>query len=198
MTDPEAESALALLRNLGYAVSNVRTIRTYRIEGPAASIPRLTWRVLANDAVELAVQGPLPFDHLGGGQPYRFELIQVPIRSLTDQELVDLSRTGQLALGLAEMKTIQRHFAELGRDPTDCELETLAQTWSEHCSHKTLRGRIAFGGRTIDNLLKQTIFRATHELGCEWLVSVFSDNAGVVRFDEGHDVCFKEIGRAHV
>ena len=28
--------------------------------------------------------------------------------------------------------------------PTDCELETLAQTWSEHCSHKTLRGRISF------------------------------------------------------
>ncbi len=89
------------------------------------------------------------------------------------------------------MKTIQRHFAELGRDPTDCELETLAQTWSEHCSHKTLRGRIAFEGRTIDNLLKQTIFRATHELGCDWLVSVFSDNAGVVRFDDEHDVCFK-------
>ena len=40
-------------------------------------------------------------------------------------------------------------------------------------------------------MLKQTIFRATHELGCDWLVSVFSDNAGVVRFDDGHDVCFK-------
>ena len=77
---------------------------------------------------------------------------------------MDLSRKGQLALSLAEMKTIKRHFAELGRDPTDCELETLAQTWSEHCSHKTLRGRISFRGQTIDNLLKQTIFRATHEL----------------------------------
>ena len=101
VTDPEAESALALLRNLGYAVSNVRTIRTYRIEGPAASIPRLTWRVLANDAVELAVEGELPFDQLGGGQPYRFERIEVPIRALADRELLSLSRTGQLALGLA-------------------------------------------------------------------------------------------------
>ena len=54
-----------------------------------------------------------------------------------------------------------------------------------------MRGRIAFQGRTIDNLLKQTIFRATHELACDWLVSVFSDNAGVVRFDDDHDVCFK-------
>ena len=191
VTDPEAESALALLRNLEFAVSNVRTIRTYRIDGPAASMPGLISRVLANDAVELAVEGELPFDQLGGGQPYRFERIDVPIRALSDLELVSLSRAGQLALGLAEMKTIQRHFAELGRDPTDCELETLAQTWSEHCSHKTLRGRIAFEGRTIDNLLKQTIFRATHELACDWLVSVFSDNAGVVRFDDGHDVCFK-------
>ena len=89
------------------------------------------------------------------------------------------------------MQAIKRHFAELGRDPTDCELETLAQTWSEHCSHKTLRGRISFRGKTIDNLLKQTIFKATHDLGCDWLVSVFSDNAGVVRFDDENDVCFK-------
>ncbi len=102
-----------------------------------------------------------------------------------------MSRSGQLALGIAEMKAVQRHFAELGREPTDCELETIAQTWSEHCSHKTLRGRIEFQGRTIDNLLKETIFRATRELACDWLVSVFADNAGVVRFDDGLDVCFK-------
>jgi phosphoribosylformylglycinamidine (FGAM) synthase-like enzyme len=102
-----------------------------------------------------------------------------------------LSRSGQLALSLPELKAVQRHFAELGREPTDCELETIAQTWSEHCSHKTLRGRIAFRGKTIDNLLKQTIFKSTHDLGCDWLVSVFSDNAGVVRFDPEHDVCFK-------
>jgi phosphoribosylformylglycinamidine synthase subunit PurSL len=191
VTDPEAENALALLRSLNYEVSNVRTIRTYVIDGPANSLPQLIARVLANDAVELAVVGTLPFDHLGEGQPYQFERTLVPLRGLADTELLDLSRNGQLALSVAEMKTIERHFALLGRDPTDCELETLAQTWSEHCSHKTLRGRINFQGRSIDNLLKQTIFRATHELNLDWLVSVFSDNAGVVRFDELHDVCFK-------
>ena len=47
------------------------------------------------------------------------------------------------------MQTIQAHFRDLGRDPTDVELETLAQTWSEHCSHKTLKGRIDFDGRRI-------------------------------------------------
>jgi phosphoribosylformylglycinamidine synthase II len=191
VTDPEAENALALLRELGYEVSNVRTIRTYRIEGPAESLPRLIARVLANDAVELAVEGTLGFERLGQGQAYQFRRIDVPLRGRSDLDLMELSRNGQLALSLAEMKTIERHFAVLGRDPTDCELETLAQTWSEHCSHKTLRGRINFQGRSIDNLLKQTIFRATQELGLDWLVSVFSDNAGVVRFDDLHDVCFK-------
>ncbi len=191
VTDPEAASALELLGDLGYAVSNVRTIRTFRIEGPAAAVPRLIQRVLCNEAVEDAVIGCLPFDRLGLGQPYSFRLAVVPITSLADGELLSLSRTGQLALNLSEMKAIQRHYRELGREPTDCELETLAQTWSEHCSHKTFRGRIAFEGETIDNLLKQTIFGATRELGCDWLVSVFTDNAGVVRFDDDHDVCFK-------
>jgi phosphoribosylformylglycinamidine synthase len=191
VTDPEAASALALLRDLRYPVANVRTIHSYRVAGPAGGLRRLIQRVLANDAVEMAFIGTIPLERLGQGEPYRFERIEVPIRALGECELLELSRRGQLALSLAEMKAIQRHFAELGRDPTDCELETLAQTWSEHCSHKTLRGRIVFQGRTIDNLLKQTIFRATQALGCDWLVSVFSDNAGVVRFDDEHDVCFK-------
>ena len=64
----------------------------------------------------------------------------MPLRDLDDDGLVKLSRDGQLALSLAEMQAIQAHFRELGRDPTDVELETLAQTWSEHCSHKTLKG----------------------------------------------------------
>src|SRR5205085_932497 len=78
----------------------------------------------------------------------------------------------------------------------DVELETLAQTWSEHCSHKTLKGQIDFDGRRINNLLKETIFGATQEirrrLGADdWCVSVFEDNAGVVRFNDRYHVCFK-------
>ena len=191
VTDPEAESALALLRDLGFAVENVRTIRTYKIQGPAENLPRLIGRVLANDAVEQAVIGALPFDRLGQGTSYRFVRVEVPILGKSDAELLDVSRKGQLHFSLAEFRAVEAYFAELGREPTDCELETLAQTWSEHCSHKTLRGRIEFNGRVIDNLLKQTIFGATQRMGSDWLVSVFADNAGVVRFDDDFDVCFK-------
>ena len=111
-----------------------------------------------------------------------------------------LSREGQLYLQLAEMQTIRQHFRELGREPTDVELETIAQTWSEHCSHKTLAGRIAYrdehGERQFDNMLKETIFAATQkireQLGADdWCVSVFEDNAGVVRFDDEFNLAFK-------
>jgi phosphoribosylformylglycinamidine synthase subunit PurSL len=191
VTDPEAESALALLRDLCFAVTGVRTIRTYRVAGSSESLSRLVARVLANDAVEQAVIGALPFDKLGQGRPYRFARIETPILGLDDDALMKLSKEGQLYLSLDEMRTIQAHFATLGREPTDAELETLAQTWSEHCSHKTLRGRVEFDGEVIDNLLKETIFKATTDLNLDWLVSVFVDNAGVVRFDEENDVCFK-------
>ena len=155
VTDPEAESALALLRDLGYAVSNVRTIRTYRIDGPAGALAALD-PARAGQRRRRAGGRSARCRSISSarGSPIDSSRVEVPIRALDDQELCDLSRSGQLALSLAEMKAIQRHFAELGREPTDCELETLAQTWSEHCSHKTLRGRIAFR-RADDRQLAQ-------------------------------------------
>jgi len=191
VTDPEGDSARDLLRSVGLAVDHVRTLRSFRVEGPREALPHLIRRVLSNDAVEQAVVGTFPFDRLGQGTPYAFRKVEVPILGKSDAELSTISRAGQLHFSLPEFRAIGRHFREVGREPTDCELETLAQTWSEHCSHKTLRGRIDYNGEVIDNLLKSTIFAATQELQCDWLVSVFSDNAGVVRFDDEADVCFK-------
>jgi phosphoribosylformylglycinamidine synthase len=154
----------------------------------------------ANDSIEQVVTGPLRLDRLRLGSNYRFELRRVPLRELTDDGLTRLSREGQLYLTLVEMRTIQQHFRELGRDPTDAELETVAQTWSEHCSHKTLAGRIAYrderGSRRFENMLKETIFAATEQLRkqwgpADWCVSVFKDNAGIVRFDDQYNVVFK-------
>src|SRR5579885_850468 len=201
--DPAAQSVAAAAADLGIPVESVRTFRRYY--GPQA-LPEpardtLFRKVLANEAIEQVVEGPLTLEHLSLGSPYVFRLVTVPIRDLDDAALLKLSRDGQLALNLAEMKTIQAHFRELGRDPTDVELETLAQTWSEHCSHKTLKGIIEFTDeagnvRRYDNLLKETIFGATQEIRRrlgkdDWCVSVFEDNAGVVRFDDKHHVCFK-------
>jgi phosphoribosylformylglycinamidine synthase len=193
VTDPEGESAYNLLRDLGYPVRGVRSVRTYRIrEGFVEDqLYPLLRRVLVNDAIEQFHIGDIVLKGLGEGTPYTFKLVNVPIRDMDDEALAKASRAGQLALSLDEMRAVRDHFEALGRDPTDCELETIAQTWSEHCSHKTLRGKVRFRGEVIDNLLKSTIFKATEALDPDWLVSVFKDNAGVVKFDDDHDVCFK-------
>ncbi|MGE5756071.1 MAG: phosphoribosylformylglycinamidine synthase subunit PurS, partial [Planctomycetaceae bacterium] len=98
VTDPEGHSARTILRDLGFDAQDVRTIRTYRIAGPAEALPRLIRRVLANDAVEQAVVGSLPFDRLGQGHPYHFRRVEVPIRAMDDEALRHLSKSGQLYL----------------------------------------------------------------------------------------------------
>jgi phosphoribosylformylglycinamidine synthase len=119
----------------------------------------------------------------------------IDILNADDDKLLKISEQGLLALNFAEMKAIQNYFSRLGRNPTDVELETIAQTWSEHCVHKTFRGLIEYSqeGKTeiIDSLLKSTIMKATREINKPWCVSVFSDNAGIIEFDENYNVVFK-------
>ncbi len=199
--DPVAQSAEPAVQDFGISVDAIRTLRKYWIDGAnEEQLQKIGSRILANDAIEQVVVGPLPFDRLQLGGQYQFQLQTVELDSLDDEGLMRLSREGQLYLQLAEMQTIQQHFANLGRQPTDIELETIAQTWSEHCSHKTLAGRIAYrdenGTRQFDNMLKETIFAATETLrerwgDDDWCVSVFRDNAGIVRFDDQFNLAFK-------
>ena len=199
--DPVAQSALAAIADLGLEAEAVRTFKKYWIgDLPDDKLNLLISKILANDAVEQAIIGPLELERLEVGSSYDFHLVQVPIREMDDEALAELSLKGQLYLSLVEMQTIRAYYRELGRDPTDCELETLAQTWSEHCSHKTLAGRIRYrddrGERAFENMLRETIFAATVEIRRQagpddWCVSVFEDNAGIVRFDDENNVVFK-------
>ena len=66
----------------------------------------------------------------------------IPMRELEEPELGALSRERRAALDLREMLAIQQYFRSVGRDPSDVEFETIAQTWSEHCVHKTFKARI--------------------------------------------------------
>ncbi len=204
--DPVAQSVKKAAGEIGVDVVEVRTFRRYfgRVNIPELDRDLLFRKVLANLAIEQIIEGPIRANHLSVGKPYHFKLITVPLSTLDDAALVKLSKDGQLALTIDEMKTIQSHFLQLKRDPTDVELESIAQTWSEHCSHKTLKGTIDYteiiNGRTVhrryQNLLKETVFGATQtiraNLGADdWCVSVFSDNAGVVKFDDQFHICFK-------
>ena len=191
--DPVEGSTRSAARDLGLSLRTVKTARRYRFTGrlSADELRLIAEKLLANGSIEDYFLGRA--DRALGlpARPYAFSLVTVPLASASPQELERISREGQLWLNREEMLVIQRHFQTKGRDPTDVELETLAQTWSEHCVHKTFKGLIELDGESIDNLLRSTVMRVTEELAKPWCVSVFKDNAGVIRFDEDFNVCFK-------
>ena len=213
--DPVAASTEMAIRDMGIPVREVRTGRSYLIRGkvPRDELERIANRVLANGVVESVHFEPFVPKEFQRGHEYKLNLRHVEIRKLSDEQLQKLSREGHLFLSLAEMKAIQAYYREQGREPTDVELETIAQTWSEHCVHKTLKSAVELevrdeGGtvvetRRYDNLIRDTIFKSTMEImegsgfgvqgsgKKEFCLSVFSDNAGVIAFDETDAVCFK-------
>ncbi|NIA29257.1 MAG: phosphoribosylformylglycinamidine synthase, partial [Actinobacteria bacterium] len=192
VTDLVAQTTLKGISDLGIEdVQNAKTARRYEFIGDLSESEkkRITEKLLMNKVVEHVLQpGSTVFFPALETQ---FKLVHIPILHADDDELQRISKSRDLFLNLEEMQTIQSHFKNLDREPTDIELEMLAQTWSEHCSHKTLTGLIEFNGERIDNLLKQTIFRITSELDLPWCVSVFKDNAGIIEFDDEFNVCFK-------
>lgn len=117
------------------------------------------------------------------------------ILKMNDEQLVKLSRENSWALNLKEMKIVQDHYQKLGRVPTDVEIEMIAQTWSEHCKHKIFSAVIDYEDADqkvkINGLFKEYIKQPTFDLNKPWAVSLFDDNAGVVRFRDGIDICIK-------
>lgn len=123
--------------------------------------------------------------------------------NVTDEELKnigklgiannDATRRGPLALDLLFMQTIQKYYIKLGRKPTDIELESLAQTWSEHCKHTIFADPI---DEIKEGLFKKYIKRATQEIRKkkgkkDFCVSVFTDNSGAIRFDNKYLITHK-------
>ncbi len=191
--DPTEASTLKGISDLGLKASEVHTARRYLLTGKLSKdeLALIAEKLLANPSIEeYYINSDCPLDRPHAA-PYRFKLIPVAIREMSDEQLAVLAIKGQLYLSLTEMQAIRAFFRKLKRDPTDVELESVAQTWSEHCVHKTFKGIIEYEGETIDNLLKCTVARVTKELKKSWCVSVFKDNAGVIKFSPKNHVCFK-------
>lgn len=121
-----------------------------------------------------------------------FELVEIDLKDADDKQLIQTSRELGIALNLKEMKLIQNYFSRKKRNPTDVELQTIGQTWSEHCYHKTFKGDITTVDGEIRSLFKTFIAKATEELAPSWCVSVFEDNAGIIEF-EGNQVIAAKV-----
>jgi phosphoribosylformylglycinamidine synthase II len=120
-----------------------------------------------------------------------FPLFEVNTLEAGEQQLLEISREMGISLNLQEMKTVQEYFRKRKRNPTDVELQTIGQTWSEHCFHKTFKGKIKFNGKEIDSLFKTYIAKTTEEINPSWCFSVFDDNAGIIRFDKDYGIAIK-------
>ena len=129
-----------------------------------------------------------------------------------EEALIRISQERVLALSIEEMRILRDYLKNetvlarrkevgLGARITDAELECLAQTWSEHCKHKIFNARIAYDDgeghiREIDSLFDTCIKRSTREIrermgAGDWCLSVFSDNAGIIRFNDDWNLVFK-------
>ena len=200
--DPVAQSALDGGGRFGNSAA--RPSRRFASIGSAARATRksksIGSRLLANDAIEQVYFGPLALEQLEVGRPYQFELRTVAIRELDDDALMRLSREGQLYLQLAEMQTIQQHFRELGRDrrtsnwrqsPKRGASIAATRRWpaGSRIATRTASGNSRTCSRKRSSRRRSKI---RERLGDDdWCVSVFEDNAGVVRFDDQFNLAFK-------
>jgi phosphoribosylformylglycinamidine synthase len=142
----------------------------------------------------------VPFVHLN--EVPNAELVDL---DLNDRDLLRIGKegivdpqTGQhrgpLALDLAQLYTIRDYFRKEGRKPTDVELESLAQTWSEHCKHTIFAS--AMDDDIPRGLYKTCIQAATNKIRKERgdsdiCVTVFTDNSGSIIFDDQYLVTHK-------
>ncbi len=222
VTDNVGRTAAALLHDLLVPEplsAQVYTATQYFLQAPtlpAAQVEQLASDLLANSLIQsIRVYTRKAWENapvdvsvpaIGQEQPVEVKTYDL---SGNDDDLMRISREGILSLSLDEMHAIRDYFAAadvraqrtalgLPVEPTDVELECIAQTWSEHCSHKIFAGDIRYtneNGRVenIHSLFKTYIKASTERIANDrdWLVSVFTDNAGIIRFNERLNLAYK-------
>jgi phosphoribosylformylglycinamidine synthase subunit PurSL len=211
VTDPVAWHLLRRARLLGIGpLEAVTTGTRYTFQGDLSPVDlhTLAHEILYNDVIQTYTLGCLQPAFVPHAETSD-KVDIIPLRHLDDNGLKRLSVERVLFLSLEEMRTIRAEFNRLGRDPTDVELETLAQTWSEHCQHKAFKAEIHFTRQPktsevlktseisapheeiISGLLNTYIRASTERLNRGWVRSAFVDNAGIIDFDDEFEVSFK-------
>ena len=206
VTDPVAEQIVRAAHELGFrGVVRAATGLRFNVEGlDAEQVNKLARQLLANNVIQHWALGEIapsfPEEAQASG-----EVEIIPIRSASAEELLSVSSTRRAALDLAEMQAIQAYYRKAQRDPTDVEFETIAQTWSEHCVHKTFKARVVMSNSAIgnsqypipnyhpevDSIIKTYLKAATDKINAPWVISAFVDNAGIIDFDDEFEISFK-------
>ena len=190
VVDPVEETVMIGLRDLGIkGVKAVKTAKLYVLEGKltARQLQNIAGKLLVNPIIHNVIE---PGENVFTANPqYHFVLKQIDLMKNEKAAMAEIKQN--YTFSDIERNAVRDYYKKLGRNPTDIELETLTQTWSEHCVHKTFKAKISYDGKIVNNILKSTIARVTKELNKPWCLSVFVDNSGVIDFDGTWALCFK-------
>ena len=207
VTDSVAENLLRACRRLGLTgVVQAATGTRYVLSGSlsAEALQFLAAKMFSNIVIQhFAIDQPIAPGFVS--DQTADDLVEtVALCESDDEALLRISQERRLALSLDEMRAVQAYFRAEEREPSDVEIETIAQTWSEHCVHKTFRARIHYTGplpgteakgapvaQEIDGILKTYLRAATDQLDKDWIRSAFVDNAGIIKFNDELDLAFK-------
>ena len=198
VTDAAADAVVHAGEQLGVPVRAAATGR--RIEFPAgtdaATAALLLRRVVANPIIEHWSDGTAEATfHPGTDERPPVETVAMRA-TRPDRSRRRSGSSASLALDPEELVVIRDHYRAIDRDPTDVELEMLAQTWSEHCAHKTFRAVITVDGVERPPLL-QTLRNATDAVDRSFVRSAFVGNAGIVSFSPGTTLALKAETHNH-
>ncbi|HBG74977.1 MAG TPA: phosphoribosylformylglycinamidine synthase [Anaerolineae bacterium] len=206
VTDPVAGQIVRAAHELGFkGVHRAATGSRFELmfdtcdpQEQASLAEKLARQLLANPVIQRWTLGEItpsfPEEAASSGA---VEIL--PIRLLDEDGLLEVSINRRGALDLAEMKAIQAYYRAEGRDPSDVEFESIAQTWSEHCNHKTFKAHLDIslpdGGpaepAVVDSIIKTYLKAATDSIAAPWVISAFVDNAGILEFDDDFEISFK-------
>ena len=195
VSDPTEETIKKAAHDLGVPLENVRAGKRYLFYGSPTPLEMelIISRLLVNPVLNKIVT--LELNKKKTDSIYHFELITVPLLQANFEQKTEIKKLG---FNDDELSAIINYFADIEkRNPTDAELETFAQTWSEHCVHKTFKAQISYEDEIIDSLFKQTIYKATMDINAPWCLSVFKDNAGVIKFTDDYAISFKAETHNH-
>jgi len=205
VTDPVAHEIVRAAHELGMKeVQRAATGTRFEIEGLTVDeVTVLANQLLANNVIQHwkigSIEPSFPEEAESSGQ-----VETIAIHTLSDDELLALSKDRRAALDLAEMQAIRTYCQKENRDLTDVEFETIAQTWSEHCVHKTFKANIdirysndEYRISSIDSLIKTYLKSATDKIAAPWVISAFVDNAGIIDFDDEFEISFKAETHNH-
>ncbi len=143
-----------------------------------------------------------PLDQIAEAPADHYRVLK--ISDLDGDRLLELSRFMKLSLSRDDMLAVQDIYREWEREPTDVELEVIAQTWSEHCKHRIFGATITHEGEggteTVDSLFKTYIRDVSQRIFDKkpgFVLSAFHDNAGFITLDDNLAVCLKAETHNH-